>query len=363
MGISGLYPFLKKKAPKGISKTPIIQFENQVFGIDGNAMLYKYVYVVGEDVSQLEAKTLEFARFLKSHKITPVFVFDGAPPATKIVLVERRKRRRNAEDACENISKRLKTIQDEIIQPQETPAGKISELSEAEQIAQDNLKLKCIQLQNQYDIKKKQTFKISRQQTNRIQEMLHTEGFLAYTADGEADHLLTAFARSKFVDGILADDGDILAGMPDHSKLLRNLKAHEESYVLEVYCKRTILRELEMSHSQFIDMCVLFGCDYLPRIPKVGPITGFNGLKKNGSVEVFVKSLSEKLKAGIPGLTNEIETVEDYLQQFANSKREFFLETYDETRYPELVREAPTGTIESHFQTSLDPPGEFPDFQ
>ena len=41
---------------------------------------------------------------------------------------------------------------------------------------------------------------------------------------------------------------------------------------------------------QFVDICILCGCDYCPTIPKVGPIRAFQYIKQYGSIETMIDS-------------------------------------------------------------------------
>lgn len=50
---------------------------------------------------------------------------------------------------------------------------------------------------------------------------------------------------------------------------------------------------------QFIDLCILLGCDYVPKISGIGPQKAYDGIQKNGSIENFLASL-DKTKYTIP---------------------------------------------------------------
>lgn len=53
--------------------------------------------------------------------------------------------------------------------------------------------------------------------------------------------------------------------------------------------------------SQFIDLCILLGCDYLDPIPKIGPQTALKLIREYGSIEKFVEAVEAgKAKFTIP---------------------------------------------------------------
>lgn len=49
-----------------------------------------------------------------------------------------------------------------------------------------------------------------------------------------------------------------------------------------------ILKELDMTSDQFLDMCILLGCDYLPKVKNVGPVSAFNLIKSHKSLANFI---------------------------------------------------------------------------
>ena len=51
-----------------------------------------------------------------------------------------------------------------------------------------------------------------------------------------------------------------------------------------------VLSEMELTYSQFIDFCILCGCDYTCTIPKVGPVTALKLIKEFNSIEGIVNS-------------------------------------------------------------------------
>lgn len=54
------------------------------------------------------------------------------------------------------------------------------------------------------------------------------------------------------------------------------------------------LEGLEMDMSQFIDLCILLGCDYLEPIKGVGPKSALKLIREYGSLGKVVKHLKEK---------------------------------------------------------------------
>jgi len=48
---------------------------------------------------------------------------------------------------------------------------------------------------------------------------------------------------------------------------------------------------------QFVDLCILLGCDYLDPVPKVGPHTALKLIREHGTLEKFVESIQKDKSA------------------------------------------------------------------
>ena len=47
----------------------------------------------------------------------------------------------------------------------------------------------------------------------------------------------------------------------------------------------TVFKELGLSEDQFIDMCILCGCDYASKIDGIGPVKAYRLIKEQGCIE------------------------------------------------------------------------------
>ena len=60
-----------------------------------------------------------------------------------------------------------------------------------------------------------------------------------------------------------------------------------------------------MTHEEFVDMCILCGCDYCPTIPKVGSVRAFKNITDHKTIENYIESdkspeISEEFKMKYP---------------------------------------------------------------
>ena len=57
--------------------------------------------------------------------------------------------------------------------------------------------------------------------------------------------------------------------------------------VLE-YNLKYILQILNFTYEQFVDFCILCGCDYTNKIPKLGSETAYKYIKAHGNIETII---------------------------------------------------------------------------
>lgn len=64
------------------------------------------------------------------------------------------------------------------------------------------------------------------------------------------------------------------------------------------------LKGLDLTHTEFVDLCILCGCDYSVTIDGVGPMTAYKLIKEHHTIENIIQSIesedSKKKKYNIP---------------------------------------------------------------
>ena len=81
---------------------------------------------------------------------------------------------------------------------------------------------------------------------------------------------------------------------------------------------QTILNTLNISQEKWIEFCIMCGCDYVKRIPKMGPNTSFKILKDNHNVP-FDKILNK--------IREKKDVSDNYLNDFNDAKKIFLNES------------------------------------
>mmetsp|Transcript_41108 Transcript_41108/g.110441 ORF Transcript_41108/g.110441 Transcript_41108/m.110441 type:complete len:398 (+) Transcript_41108:108-1301(+) len=268
MGIKGLMKFLHDAAPKSIREVDSqAAYTGRSVAIDASMCLYQFLIMIRDNragsyqnLTNEEGKVTShlvgmLSRTLKlmENGIKPVYVFDGKPPELK--LGELAARRAKREEAQKNLAE-------------------AQEKGDEEQI-QKNTKM---------------TTRVTKEQNEETKTLLRLMGVPVVEAPSEAEATCAALCRDGKVYAAATEDADCLTF--GTKILIRNLMAAEsqKKQILEVHLDR-ILEQLNVSMSQFIDFCILSGCDYCDTLKGVGPSTAIRLLIQHGSLEKVLEEL------------------------------------------------------------------------
>jgi len=67
----------------------------------------------------------------------------------------------------------------------------------------------------------------------------------------------------------------------------RKLPVQEISY-------EKLMVMLGLTHDEFVDLCILMGCDYVPNIRGIGPKKAFELIKKHKTIDKILKEIDQK---------------------------------------------------------------------
>jgi flap endonuclease-1 len=138
----------------------------------------------------------------------------------------------------------------------------------------------------------KRTIKVTKEHNEECKKLLRLMGVPVVEAPCEAEASCAALCAAGRVFAAASDDMDTLTfGTP---KLARNLMkpASAETGILE-FDYAVALRELGLTREQFVDLCILCGCDYTDAIRGVGPVTALKLIKEHGSIEKVLAHLKD----------------------------------------------------------------------
>lgn len=361
MGIQGLWALLNDKFPEVFSDVDdsLDIFTGQTFGIDTSI----YMHRVGDE--PIEA-FLHQAHELIARNIRPVYVFDGQRHAVK--KHEHERRRDQYAKVAQNVEKRadflaeLKTL-DTVNAAQvhriaetvgttgitRTLNKKPADLSDMAGFAQTTVKPNIMVRVAQMEMKhmkdteeKEDTHKYSDDTYRALMDAFTENNIGYYIATGDAEKLGAQLVKQNIIDVFVTDDGDALAF--GATRVLRNLFS---SKGMKLVSLPKVLESLgNFTQEQFVDMCLICGCDYLESrgIPSLGPIKALGIIKKYVSLPLYLDSLEWQGK--LAWIKNSAKYSTFNMEEFNHDlAREMFLDTKCQIAYASMCMDSEAGAM------------------
>ena len=174
---------------------------------------------------------LLLSMFHKYH-ITPIFIFDGKPPAEKYELLKQRKLDKyEAETRFTELQLQLEAEEDVTMR--------------------NNLTSEMKSLKRQF-------IRISQSENKAVKRLIESYGAMYYEANGEADRACAYMVTSGKAWACLSDDMDMF--VYGCNRVLRHLSVINETVLM--YKMDNILTDLKMSMTDFRQIAVVSGTDY-----------------------------------------------------------------------------------------------------
>ncbi|KNG50645.1 flap endonuclease 1 [Stemphylium lycopersici] len=266
MGIKHLYQLIEEHTPDAVKKGEIKNQFGRKVAIDASMSIYSFLIAVRSDGQQLMSETGEttshlmglFYRTMRmvDNGIKPLYVFDGAPPKLKSGELAKRFQRKTEAQAAHEEAKETGTAED------------VEKFS-------------------------RRTVRVTREHNEECQRLLKLMGIPYIVAPTEAEAQCAELARGGKVYAAASEDMDTLTF--NSPILLRHLTFSEQRKepILEIHLDR-VLEGLGMERKQFIDLCILLGCDYLDPIKGIGPSTALKLLREHNDLEGVVEHIKSQ---------------------------------------------------------------------
>jgi len=269
MGILGLSKLVADAAPAAIKENEIKNYFGRKVAVDASMSLYQFLIAVrqdgggggqqltneaGETTSHLMGMFYRTIRMV-DNGIKPVYVFDGKPPQMKAGELEKRTEKREVAQAA---------------------LEKAKEEGDMEEVDKQNRRL----------------VKVTKEHVEEVKVLLKHMGIPWVQAPCEAEAQCAELAKAGKVYAVGTEDMDALTfGTP---VLLRHLTFSEARKMpIKEFHLSSILEGFEMSPDQFVDLCILLGCDYVDKIKGIGPKKAIEMVRKHGSIEDVLGNLDK----------------------------------------------------------------------
>ncbi|XP_043506569.1 flap endonuclease 1 [Frieseomelitta varia] len=266
MGILGLAKLIADISPGAIREQELKHYFGRKVAIDASMCLYQFLIAVRSEGAQLTSVDGEttshlmgtFYRTIRlvEQGIKPVYVFDGKPPDLKGGELAKRAERRDEAQ--------------KLLQAAE-------EAGNAEDVEKFNRRL----------------VKVTKTHAEEAKQLLQLMGIPFIDAPCEAEAQCAALVKAGKVYATATEDMDALTF--GCNVLLRRLTFSEARKMpIQEFHFDKVLEGLELNHNEFIDLCIMLGCDYTNSIKGVGPKRAIELIKTHRSLEKIIENLDTK---------------------------------------------------------------------
>lgn len=209
----------------------------------------------GETTSHLMGMFYRTLRIV-DNGIKPIYVFDGKPPTLK------------GGELAKRVARKAEAVE------QFEAAKESGTAEEMEKFS-------------------RRTVRVTKEQNAECKRLLKLMGIPYIEAPCEAEAQCAVLAKAGKVYAAASDDMDTLCF--ETPILLKKLMLSEQKKepVQEIDLQKA-LDGLGLTRDQFIDLCILLGCDYCDTIKGIGPTTALKMIREHKSIEKVIENLGSK---------------------------------------------------------------------
>lgn len=288
MGIKNLMSLLKSKAAKSITNCDLSKYSGKTIARDASIGIYAFLIATnfGKNSKTLQDSEgnptahligiLNNTLLYRAYKITPIWVFDGKPPEIKSFTLEKRKESRDANTIL------------------------LEQTEDKEMI-------------NKYAAR---SITLTPQVIKDAKKVIELLGIAYVEAKSEAEAECTNLTKKGIADAVFSEDMDSLAF--GAGSLVRG------NTELTVVKLEMVLSLLGLNFAEFVDLCLLLGCDYTSTIKGIGQVNALRLIKKHKNIEEIIESIENdpvlKEKYIIPQDFNYLAAREYFMNPDVNGK-------------------------------------------
>lgn len=261
---------LMNNTPTAVMPITQTSLRGKKIAIDTSIIMYQYITAIrgsGDDLKGPDDKSTSHILAILSKTLyylkiglIPIHVIDGKASELKMkILSDRTKIKKEA------LSKLLSMENDEL--NREIP------LTDEEQALLEDERIKLL----------KKTVSVSRKEMLEAAEIAQLLGVPCIFAPEEADSQCAYLSRNDLVDYVASEDMDLLT-FGTKTTIRNFLKKDMRMVTLD-----DILLEGDISMDQFIDLCILLGCDYTDTIDGIGQKKAWELIVKYKSIEQIIE--------------------------------------------------------------------------
>jgi 5'-3' exonuclease len=282
MGIKSLNKFLRNNCSAVYQEVDISEYSFKKIAIDISLYLCKFKIVCGH---RWLSAFINLVCFLRKNNIHCVFIYDSKAPVEK--NDEKEKRAEHKDKIKQNIfliEKALEkyyntgeiddTLREVHIKEEEKPNRRLLTEQKTGGVDIEAIEFKVNKM-------KSYILDISPRDFELTKELFRILSVPYYDAPMEAETMCSDLCRRGIVDAVLSEDTDVLAyGTPI---FLNNINMSKNTCIRVLY--HEVLENLNLTESQFTDLCIMCGTDYNKNIFRVGCEKAYRLLTQYNNIE------------------------------------------------------------------------------
>ncbi|KAI6203351.1 Flap endonuclease 1 [Aphelenchoides besseyi] len=277
MGIKDLSKVIADNAEKGVREAELSAFFGRKVAIDASMSMYQFLIAIrpdktqnltnerGETTSHLNGMFYRTIRMMENG-LKPILVFDGKPPEMKSEELDKRREKR------EEAEKLLETAKEQ---------------GDTEGVEKQQRRL----------------VKVTQEQGDQCKELLRAMGVPVVEAPSEAEAQCAELVKKGKAYATGTEDMDALTF--GSNVLLRHLTFSEAKKLpIQEYSLDKILAGLDLTYEQFIDLCIMLGCDYCGSIKGIGQKKAMELIRQHKSIENILENLDQEVPTSLQSITS-----------------------------------------------------------
>jgi len=308
MGVKGLASFLRRRCAAAFEPACLRNFAGKTIAIDASVLAYKFAYHrkdVGSAEELVHAFLAHHRRWTRTYQSKCIYVFDGPRRDAKAHETGRRaaKTQPKLKGLVSELHITIPNCTVHVVRSEPVPealAAASAPEALTEFVAAPAPAMPAPQTTQEgwgdeegvtvTMLPVKQPLRVSECDFVSIRHAFSKHAVRFCIAPADAERTCAWLSSAGLADVVMSEDYDCLPC--GAAVVLRNASSARAAPEL-LYLAR-VLEALDLSREQFVDMCILSGSDFTPYLPRMGPVTAYNAIRKHGTIEAYFQATGQQ---------------------------------------------------------------------
>lgn len=315
MGIKNLNKFLRNNCPEIYEEIHISEYSFKKVAIDISLYLCKFKTICGD---RWLSAFINLIACLRKNEVHCVFIYDtGAPPEKEAERKERAAQRAKLEEKVYKLEEAMEKfhLSGEIGQILIDLYKRRTNKSDPPRLMKRKIdEIDMGFVEGAVTKMRGQILDIKPEDFQKTKELFDILKVPYFNAPLEAETTCADLCKRGLVDAVLSEDTDVMA----YAAPVFLSKINTTNGTCTRIKYPDILEQLELKSEEFLDLCIMCGCDYNKNIFRVGPEKAYKYIQKYSSIEGV--AANTKLDVSILNHVRGRELFRDYEKVAYNIK-------------------------------------------